>query len=189
MTPRRPVHAVGAVGFAVALAVAGCGAEDNSGAGSSPAWTSTTVEQAPIVKHVVAIAAAQAALRTAATAVADGQPFDVELDADGALRFTVTVSSKGAEHKVLVDATGQRVLSQQESGRAGSEAAKLAGISRDAGQALAAAGRQLPGAQFAGLQIDTDDAGAVVWDVELVAADGSEADFHVDAHTGTVTRR
>lgn len=189
---QRVLAAAAAAGLA--LLFTGCGGDNGAnapGTTSSPATTSaatTSVEQLPVTEQVAPIPAAQAALRTASGAVADGQPFEAEVEKSGdQLQFEVEVASNGTQHKVVVDSTGSRVVSQEQSDKPDDDMDKLNGIKVSAAEALDAASQQAPDAQFHEIEIDTDDAGAVVWDVELVRPDGTSANFDVDAQSGAVT--
>lgn len=183
-----------AAAVSLAMLSSACGADNDRGAASQPSTTqsqsavTTTVEQSPISKDVAPVAAAQAALRTAAGAVPEGQPFDLELEKSGGeLQFEAKVTSNGTQHKVVVDSTGEQVVSKEESSQSDDDAAKLDGTKITAGQALQAASQQVPDAQFHEMEIDTDDTGAVGWEVELVRTDGTDAEFHVNAQSGAVT--
>lgn len=104
-----------------------------------------------------------------------------------ASRIVATVASGGAQHRVGVDSSGAHVVSQEQPDRPGVGLAELSGATISAAQALDAAIRQEPEARFDGLQIDTDDAGAVIWQVSLVRLDGADAVFNVDAQSGAAT--
>lgn len=193
----RLVVAIG-VGSLGVLGLVGCGDTDSRQEATAPpttAATSATTQPtaappgapAPGQSDTVPMAAAQAALRTAAGAVPNGRPFDVEIEALGNEKvFEVKVASDGKEFKVVVDATGNRVVSQQQTNTPDDDIAKLQGIQVDASQALQAASQQAADATLDEMEIDTNSAGVVVWQVQLVRPDGSEVEYEVDAQNGAV---
>lgn len=145
----------------------------------------TTTTEAPA--ELATVAAAQSALQTAAGAVPGGQPFDLEVEVtDGQVQFEAKVASDGDEHKLVIDAAGEKVISQTKSDKPDDDVAKLAGTTVTAAQALDTASGKQPEAQFKELEIDTNDADVVIWEVELVDAAGAETEYTIDAHTGEV---
>ncbi|MGH8881333.1 MAG: hypothetical protein ACRD0P_28960, partial [Stackebrandtia sp.] len=124
------------------------------------------------------VANALAALDTATGAAPDGKPFDLETDMRGAdVVFDTKVAAGGNEIKVVVDATGHRIVSQQQSQEPSDDIAKLTDASVSAADALRTAGSREPDASVDQLEIDTDAGGAVVWQVDLVRSDHSEITY------------
>lgn len=182
-------------GSFLAAVTVGCGADSStesqatpSPTATSPAATQTTPGASTTGRSDTApVAAAQAALRTAAAAVPNGRPFDLEIDSRGTEQvFDVKVASDANEFKILVDSSGNRVVTQQQKSTPDDDIAKLQGIQTDAVRALTTAGEQAGDAAFDEMEIDTNAANTVVWKVQFVRADGSEVEYEVDAQTGTV---
>lgn len=189
----RPAS-VGALAFALILA--GCsddsapaqptttGAESATTT-SAPAAATTATPAVAGVDHVP-VAAAQAALDSAAKAVPNGRPFDLEVDTRrGSTEIEVRVASDGNEFAVRVDPEGLKVLSQNQSPRPSDDVAQVQAAQVDAGAALQTAADREPGAALSEMEIDTE-AGVVVWAIELVRPDGSEVELDVDAQTGAI---
>ncbi|MDV3126857.1 PepSY domain-containing protein [Mycobacterium sp. 21AC1] len=171
----------------VALVVSGC--SDDSAANQSTTGSTTTsaTAMAPAGGAGVGVAQAQQALQAAAQAVPNGRAFDAELETDDGQRvFDVKVASGGNEIKVVVDSDGRRVISQNQAGKPSDDVAKVEGAQVDAGRALQAAAEHEPGTTFSEMEIDTNRDGALVWQIELRRADGSEVEVDVDARSGSV---
>lgn len=187
----RATATAAAIGL-TALTLAACGGNQTSEpdittppATNSVAAASTSTTTAP--EEVTSVESALAALATAADAVPDGQPFDLEVEViDGQLQFEAKVASNGDQFDLVIDATGQDVVSHKQSDRPDDDLAKLDGTTVTATQALETASGKDTGARFAKLEIDTNDARTVVWEVELVGADGIQTECTIDAHTGEV---
>lgn len=163
------------------VAIVGCGGSNPDGAHPAAPTASSAARG-----DVAPVATVQAALRTAAQAVPNGRPFDVEIETSGnQAQFDVKVASDGAEWKVEVDSAGTRVLSQQKAAKPSDDAAKLGKARVDAGKALDAAAQKEPGANFKEMEIDSA-ATTVIWQVELVRSDGAEIEYGVDANSGAV---
>ncbi|WP_280331309.1 PepSY domain-containing protein [Nocardia wallacei] len=134
-----------------------------------------------------AVANALAASDTAANAVPDGKPFDLETELQGTEGvFDTKVAAGGNQIDVTVDATGQHIRSQQQSPNPSDDIAELDGVTVTAADALRAASSREPTAEFDELEIDTDDTGAVVWKVDLVRGDHSDITYTVDPHDGHI---
>ena len=196
--------------FLVGSAVIGCGVLGLTGCGddsNDTTSTTTAVAPAPTVTSgpttatttsttgtattngdSAPVANALAALDTATSVAPDGKPFDLETDMRGTdAVFEAKVASGGNEIEVIVDGAGHQVLSQHQSQEPSDDLAKLAGTSVSAADALRTASAREPDANLDQLEIDTDRAGTVVWQVELVRSDHSEITYTVDAHSGQVT--
>lgn len=187
----RTTAATAATGLAVFTVLTGCGKDSTDGAQSSgttvtAAVTSSTTAPPPATATPDS---ALAALSTAAAAVPGGQPFDLEVERTGEQQqFEVKVAADGTEVKIVVDAAGTAMVSQTPTDKPDDDLNKLAGTTVTATQALQTAVEMEPSAQVHEVEIDTDSAGTVVWEVELVRADGSKVEYAVDARTGAVLR-
>ncbi len=194
----RTTAATAAAGLA-AFTVAACSSNEpespeltettvSTSVSTAPATpTSTTASSEAGTEEAAAVESALNALSTAAGAVPGGQVFDLETERAGdQLQFEAKVAADGAEHKVIVDEAGHTVLSQQPSEKPDDDIAKLDGITVTAEQALQTASDDLEGAQFSELEIDSNADGAVIWEVELVGADGAKTEYNIDAHTGEI---
>ena len=136
----------------------------------------------------VAVGTATAALHTAARALPEGEPFDLETENTGAeMVFDTKVASHGNEFKVLVDATGTQVRSQQQEPKPSDDMAKLNTGTVTAAQALQTASSRVPDARFDEMEIDTSATGTVIWQIQLVRNDNSTATYTVDAQSGQLT--
>lgn len=185
---------VGALAFALVLA--GCSDESASPPPTTTAAESTTATAASTAATTTApaaagvdhipVAAARAALDTAAQSVPNGRPFDLEVDTrQGKTVIEVRVVSDGNEFEVQVDPNGRQVLAQNQSRTPSDDAAKAQAAQVDAGQALQTAADREPEAALSEMEIDTE-AGVVVWAIEMVRPDGSEVELDVDAQTGAI---
>ena len=186
------------------LGLTGCG-DDNDTNGTTPTTTgaapattttsgttttagTTTSTTGTMTADSAPIANALAALDTATSVAPDGKPFDLETDMRGNdAVFEAKVASGGNEIEAVIDAAGHQVLSQQQSQEPSDDLAKLDGTSVSAADALRTASAREPDENLDQLEIDTDSAGTVVWQVELVRGDHSEITYTVDAHSGQVT--
>ncbi|MCP2277741.1 Uncharacterized membrane protein YkoI [Nocardia amikacinitolerans] len=187
---------IAGAGVAVcALGLTGCGDDDaDTGPTASPTTpiatpaTTTTPDSASQQSvETASISAAQRALRTAADAVPNGRAFDVEIEtSNGKQVFDVKVASDGNEVKVLVDQLGEQVVAQSRSDEPSDDVAKVESATFDAGRALEAAAEREPGAKLVEMELDTNRDGLLIWQVELVRANGSEVEVDVDARTGAV---
>lgn len=191
---RRTVGGALVAGLAT-LGIAACDSttedEQNPDSGSNGADTSADHSEASTSDNTSEndnqdIAQVHSALGTATEAVDNGTPFDLEMETHGQqLVFEVKVASGGNEFQVLVDSTGNEVLSQKEKDDPSDDIDKLAETEISASEALDIAVQEEPDASLDELEIDTED-GKVVWEVEFVRPDGSEAEYNVDPRTGDV---
>lgn len=193
---------VAAAGLAV-VGLAACGGDDpdddqmpgpdqgNSDSGESAQQPTSATEppagDTSFERDGAPIDTAQSALRTAADAVQNGQPFDVELEShDQQGVFDIKVASNRDEFKVLVSSTGDQVVSQDQQNEPSDDVGKLDEVQVDASQALETAAQQEPDASLREMEIDENEEDQVVWDIELLRADGSEVDYEVDANSGEI---
>ncbi|MET8777999.1 PepSY domain-containing protein [Nocardia sp. NPDC004654] len=190
---------IAGAGVAVcALGLTGCGDNDSdTGATASPTTPTTPIATpaTPTTQdsasqgsaETASISAAQRALRTAADAVPNGRAFDVEIEtSNGKQVFDVKVASDGNEVKVLVDQLGEQVVAQSRSDEPSDDVAKVESATFDAGRALEAAAEREPGAKLVEMELDTNRDELLIWQIELVRANGSEVEVDVDARTGAV---
>ena len=125
-------------------------------------------------------------MKTAAQAVPNGRPYDLEADSGNGRRvLEVKVASGGNEFKVVIDESGTNVVSQTQQSKPGDDVAKVEGAKIDAGRALQTAADREKNATLDEMEIDTYN-GAVVWKVELVRPDGSDVEIAVDAQNGNI---
>ncbi|MCV7314487.1 PepSY domain-containing protein [Mycolicibacillus parakoreensis] len=192
----RTTAATAAAGLA-AFTVAACSSNEPESPELTETTVTTSVSTAPATPtsttgeagtaQAAAVESALSALATAATAVPGGQVFDLETEREGdQLQFEAKVAADGVQHTVLLDETGHTVLSQQPEEEPDDDIAKLEGITVTAEQALQTASDDLPGAQFGELEIDSNADDAVIWEVELLGADGAKTEYNIDAHTGEI---
>lgn len=173
--------------LAAALVMSGC-SED-----AAPEQTNTTAPAAETTSPVAVPAgkgapvdAVERALQTAAGAVPNGRPFDLELETeDGRRVFDIEVASDGNEFEVRVNEAGTEVVGQRRAGDPGDDVAKAEAAQVDATRALQTALEREPGATVDEIQIDTER-DVIVWQIELVRPDGSEAEIDVDARSGAI---
>ncbi|NLU83530.1 PepSY domain-containing protein [Rhodococcus sp. HNM0569] len=178
------------------LALVACGDDSSDSTGGTLSGTkpgapsgagTPTSSTAAIPNDGTSVDDAIAALRTAAGAVSEGRPFDLEREEEGTESvFDTAVASGADEFQVLVDADGENVRSQRQVDNPSDDIAKLDSATVDAADALRAAGEREPGAQFDEMEIDTDHSGVVVWQVELIRDDGIDVTYRVDARTGEI---
>jgi uncharacterized membrane protein YkoI len=127
------------------------------------------------------------ALRAAAAAVPDGQPFDLELDDENGRSFwDVQVASQGIEHQFAVALDGSKVLSRSREPTPDDDIAKLRAARINAIRAVEIATQRQSG-QLSKVDIGTD-LGSVVWEVDLARLDGSEVKMDINARSGKVLR-
>lgn len=132
------------------------------------------------------VPAAREALRTAAGAVPNGRPYDVQVEtSEGQRVFEIEVASSGEEFDVVVDAEGTRVISSARQDGPDDDARRAEGVAVDAARALQTAADREPDTMLDEMEIDTDGA-QVVWKIDLVRADGSEIEVRVDAQDGSI---
>lgn len=167
----------------------GSGAGGGTSSSSTSAGTSTGSSGTSSGNASSGIADAVTALQTAAAAVPDGQPFDLERDRyQGQQVWDVKVASDGNQFNLYVSADGTDVLSRQQDQTPDDDIAKLQSTQLDAVQALRmAAGDE--GGSLSEMEIDSADDGSVVWQVELRQADGSVIEENLDAQSGEVVSR
>lgn len=192
----RTTAATAAAGL-TALTVAACTSTESespelnesvsTSVSTAPATPTSTTAASEAAHEAAAIESALNALGTAAGAVPGGQVFDLETERAGdQLQFEAKVAADGAETKVVIDETGHTVISQQPVDKPDDDIAKLEGTTVTAEQALQTASDDLEGALFDELEIDSNADGAVIWEVELVDADGAKTEYNIDAHTGEI---
>nr|WP_081513985.1 PepSY domain-containing protein [Nocardia donostiensis] len=188
---------IAVAGIAVgALGLAGCGDDDSEAdrTADTPSPATSVVNTSPTSAPTGAAAgdgastsSAQQAVRTAAGDVPNGRVFDVELETDdGRQVFDIKVASGGDEVKVLVDQPGEQVIRKNQSDRPSDDVAKVETAGIDAERALEVAAEREPEAKLSEMEIDTNRDGVLIWQVELVRADGSDVEIDIDAHSGAV---
>lgn len=188
-----------AVAVALTVFVAGCAQGDEPApqpeqtataqledAPPAPPATPENSPTAPRGGPGLPVEAAQQALQTAAQAVPNGRPFDLEVETrNGERVFDVEVASDGNEFELVIDATGTQVISQSQESTPDDDVWKVESARIDVAQALQTAADREPGAAMDELEIDTED-GVLVWEIELVRPDGTEIEIEVDARDGTI---
>lgn len=184
--------------LAAALVLGGCSNdaqtdETTTAATETTQTTEATTPAAPDAPEPAATgkglpaSAVEQALQTAATAVSNGRPFDLEIESDdGRQVVDIEVASDGNEFEVRIDQTGTEILAQRQAGTPSDDVAKAEAAEIDATRALQTAVEREPDATVTEIQIDTEG-GVVVWQIELVRPDGSEIEIDVDAQTGAIT--
>jgi uncharacterized membrane protein YkoI len=194
MTMRRPRSAFAATCLAVAVLLAGCGADDpgTSSAAQAASTTSqsTTTSSAPTTSSTAAtetgLAAAVRALQTAARALPNGKAFDLDDDTRGGQPvWEVKVASGRRQFDLDVTADGARTLSRRENPRPDDDVRKLGSVTVDAPRALRLAAQHQDG-RVTDLDLDTTDAGTVVWEVDFRRPDRSTTTVTIHARTGKV---
>ena len=160
---------------------------------TTQATTSVTTSAAPGAPAPAAtgkglpVSAVEQGLRTAAAAVPNGRPFDLEVDSDNGRKvLDIEVASDGNEFEVRIDQAGAEIISQRQVGTPSDDVAKAEAAQVDANRAMQTAVEREPDATVSEIQIDTER-GVVVWQIELVRPDGSEVEIDVDAQTGAIT--
>jgi uncharacterized membrane protein YkoI len=205
MTMRRPRSVLAATGLAVAVLLAGCGGSDTTSTGqqatsttsatttsqsttsqsttsSSPATTSTAASGSTDAS----VAAALRALRTAARAVPQAKAFDLDDDTRGGQPiWEVKVASGQRQFDLDVTADGTRVLNRREDPTPDDDVRKLRSVKVDATRALRLAAQRQDG-QVTDLDLDTTDAGTVVWEVDFRQPNGTTTTVAIHARTGKV---
>lgn len=207
MTRQR--RTLGTVLLAAGL-LAGCGAGDSADEPGSPGTGDSTTSSAttspdsttatpqgsatagtgtPTSGASDAVADAVAALQTAAGAVPNGQPFDLERETkQGTQVWEVKVASNGAQFKVDVSADGSKVLAQQQDQTPDDDIQKLQSARIDAVQALQLASGQQDGT-LSEMEIDSTDDGTVIWQVDLRQSDGAAVEVNLDASSGDIVNQ
>lgn len=164
-------------------------AETTSPPGMATAEMTTAETTSPVAVPAgkgAPVDAVERALQTAAGAVPNGRPFDLELETeDGRRVFDIEVASDGNEFEVRVNEAGTEVVGQRRAGDPGDDVAKAEAAQVDATRALQTALEREPGATVDEIQIDTER-DVIVWQIELVRPDGSEAEIDVDARSGAI---
>lgn len=174
------------IGAIALLALTGCGRADTDDV-STPAATGQTSAPATAGRGV-AIDVARLALQTATAAVPNGRPFDMETETDNGQRvLDVKVASNGSEFKVVVGADGKQVVWQKQANTPSDDIAKVDSAKVDAAAALQTAADSEHGSTLSEMEIDTNRAGAVVWQVTLIRGDGSHREVDVDAQSGALS--
>lgn len=150
-----------------------------------PDLSATTATATPTDGASDEVADAVAALQTAAAAVPNGQPFDLERGTEGAAQvWEVKVASNSGQLNLDVSADGSTVVKRaQES--PDDDIQKLQSAQIDAVQALQTASSQ-QGGTLSEMEIDTTTDGTVIWQVDLRQPDGSVIEFNLDASSGAV---
>jgi uncharacterized membrane protein YkoI len=188
--------------LALAVLLAGCGDEDPgaSGADQAPSTTGQTTTSGatpgrPTTSSTAAAAEAAGveagvrALQTAARAVPQGKAFDLDDETRGGQRlWEVKVASGRRQFDLTVAADGSKVLDRREDPTPDDDVRKLGSVRVDAARALRLAARRQPG-QVTDVDLDTTDAGTVVWEVDVRQADGARATVSIHARTGKVIER
>lgn len=149
---------------------------------------STATDTVPFDGHTASYDLARTALTTAAGAVPDGMPFDLDIDHDDAPIFEIKVASAGAEYEIDIDITGERVLSTGRESDPDDEVAKVGAAAMDAVTALGRAEELHPDARVEEIEIDRKDSGIVVWEFDLRGPNGEEIDLDLDASSGEVVQ-
>lgn len=191
----RPRSAFAATCLAVAVLLAGCGGDDpgTSSAAQATSTTSqstTTTSSAPTTSSTAAtdtgVAAAVRALQTAARAVSQGRAFDLDDDTRGGQPiWEVKVASGQRQFDLVVTADGARVLTRRENPRPDDDVRKLGSVKVEAPRALRLAAQHQDG-RVTDLDLDTTDAGTVVWEVDFRQPDRSTTTVTIHARTGKV---
>ncbi|MFP5347866.1 MAG: PepSY domain-containing protein [Actinomycetes bacterium] len=190
----------------IALAASGCGgggttsgeAGSPSGSASSPGEGAQTSGSASSeggsaaspsgsVSASEQVSQAVDALATAAGAVPNGRPFDMEHDTEnGQQVWEIKVAADGNQHTVYVSLDGKQVVGKRQDQKPDDDVQKLQSVKVEAADALRTVADKEPGATLDELEIDTNHDDKVVWEVELRRADGSEVEFDVDAVSGQI---
>lgn len=163
----------------------------SSSQSSSAAATSTSAGSASSSsssssgEYSDSVDAALAALRTAADAVPNGRPYDLEQDDyDGQQAWEIKVASDGDKFKLYVSADGSDVLNQKQDPSPGDDLAKVQQARVEAMDALQTAADANPGAELDELEIDTRRDGTLIWEIEFYG----DSEVYVDAITGEIVR-
>jgi uncharacterized membrane protein YkoI len=184
----RPRSAFAATCLAVAVLLAGCGGDDPGT--SSAAQATSTTSQSTTTSSTAAtdtrVAAAVRALQTAARAVPNGKAFDLDDDTRGGQPiWEVKVASGQRQFDLVVTADGARVQARRENPRPDDDVRKLGSVKVDAPRALRLAAQHQDG-RVTDLDLDTTDAGTVVWEVDFRRPDRSTTTVTIHARTGKV---
>lgn len=185
----------------VALGAAGCGTDTPAGVPPVSAATDTATGQQGTAGATTGggaigspspgaqttdsgVAAVLAALDTAARAVPNGSPYDVESETrDNQQVWEIKVASNGEEHTVYVSADGANVVEQRKHDSPDDDVAKVGQATVNASTALQTAAAA-QGGVFDEMEIDTHQ-GTLVWEVEFQnGATGTTV--YVDARTGAI---
>ena len=189
---RRLRSTLAAAGLALAVLLAGCGDPDNPSTGqqapsttSQPTTSSSTTSTTAATGSASAdVAAPVRALQTAARAVPQGKAFGLDPGTRGGQRvWDVNVASGQRQFDLDVTADGARVLRRREDPTPDDDVRKLRSVRVDAARAVRLAG-QHQGGQLTDLDLDTTDAGTVVWEVDFRQPDGSTVTVSIHARTG-----
>jgi uncharacterized membrane protein YkoI len=197
----RPRFVFAAACLALAVLLAGCGGSDNTSSGQQATSTtssattnqSATSSSAATTSSTVAsgsaddsVAAALRALQTAARAVPNGKAFDLDDDTRGGQpSWEVKVASGQRQFDLDVTADGARVLNRREDRTPDDDVRKLRSVKVDAQRALRLAAQRQAG-KVTDLDLDTTDAGTVVWEVDFRQPDRSTTTVTIHARTGKV---
>ncbi|HWD46652.1 MAG TPA: PepSY domain-containing protein [Actinomycetota bacterium] len=197
---RRPRSVLAATGLAVAVLLAGCGGSDTTTSGQqATSTTSTTTSQSTTTSSAAttsstaasastdaSVAAALRALQTATRAVPNGKAFDLDDDTRRGQRvWEVKVASGQRQFDLDVAADGTRVLNRREDPTPDDDVRKLRSVKVDATRALRLAAQRQDG-QVTDLDLDTTDAGTVVWEVDFRQPNGTTTTVAIHARTGKV---
>jgi uncharacterized membrane protein YkoI len=192
---RRLHSALAVTGLGLAVFLAGCGGSDIPSAGqqapsttisSSTPSSPTTSTAAATGSATAEVAAAVRALQTAARAVPQGKAFGLDPETRGGQRvWDVKVASGQRQFDLDVTADGSRVLTRRQDPTPDDDVRKLRSVRVDASRAVRLAARHQDG-QLTDLDLDTTDAGTVVWEVDFHQPDGSTATVSIHARTGKI---
>ncbi|WP_147262994.1 PepSY domain-containing protein [Geodermatophilus sp. TF02-6] len=156
--------------------------------GGTPTSTPTSTSAAPSSGVPQGVANAVAALQTAAAAVPNGQPFDLERDTyQGQRVWDIKVASNGNQFNLYVSEDGSTVVSQEQDATPDDDVQKLQSAQISAVEAVERVARE-HGGTLKEMEIDSTDDGTVVWQVEIAQSDGSEVEVDLNASTGEVVQ-
>jgi uncharacterized membrane protein YkoI len=193
----RPRSAFAATCLALAVLLAGCGGSDNTSSGQQATATTsqpTTSSSAATTSSTTAatgstddrVAAAVRALQTATRAVPNATAFDLDDDTRGGRPiWEVKVASGRRQLDLAVTADGDRVLARRQDRAPDDDVGRLRSAKVDARRALRLAAQRQDG-QVTDLDLDTTDAGTLVWEVDFRQPDGSTEVVAIHARTGKV---
>lgn len=155
----------------------------SAAAGSSLSESRTSESSSPSSDLTERTQAAVSALETAADAVPNGRPFDLETDTYRSDEvWDVKVASGGNEFHLYISEDGSSVVNQEQDEIADDDAQKVAGVQLSAVDALKQVAGQY-GGDVSEIEIDTEN-GKDVWQIELNQSDGTELEVTIDANTG-----
>lgn len=131
------------------------------------------------------------ALTTASGAMAGGRAFDLEIDHVGGrvvfeIKVAGTATGAGAGTEAIVDTSGSEVVSTTPLTVSRNDVERLDRARLDATAALEHATAIEAGAAIRSMEIDTDEGGTVIWELEMTRPGGDKVELDLDAVTGAL---